>query len=262
MTAYPALVDHGDSVAVRMLESQAEQERAMWLGTRRLLLLTVPSPVRALRDRLSGKARLALSQNPHGTMAELLDDCVACAVDELVADGGGPAWDRAGFERLRDHVRAGLHDTAVEVFTTVQRILEAAHQVRRLLAEVDGGALQPAVDDLTAQLSGLVHPGFVSATGRRRLPDVLRYLRAMEQRLRKLPDSPNRDRDRMLRVQQVQLAYQQLREELPGAADAEALERVRWMIQELRVSLFAEALGTTQPVSEKRIYRAMDQLTP
>ncbi|HEY2959325.1 MAG TPA: ATP-dependent RNA helicase HrpA [Actinomycetota bacterium] len=261
VTAYPALVDEGDGVAVRLLESRAEQERAMWPGTRRLLLQTVPSPLRALRDRLSGQARLALSQNPHGTIAELLDDCVACAVDELVADGGGPAWDRAGFERLRDHVRAGLHDATVEVFTTVQRILEAAHRVRRLLAEVDGTALQPAVDDLTDQLSGLVYPGFVSATGWRRLPDVLRYLRAMEQRLRKLPDNPGRDHDRMLRVQEVQAAYERLRDELPGAADAEALERIRWMVEELRVSLFAEALGTPEPVSEKRVYRAMDQLS-
>jgi ATP-dependent helicase HrpA len=261
VTAYPALVDEGDGVAIRMLESEAEQRRAMWLGTRRLLLETVPSPLRALRERLSSKARLALTQNPHGSMAELLDDCVACAVDHLVAEAGGPAWDQDGFERLRDRVRAELHDTAVEVFTRVQRILEAAHRVRRLLAGIDGAALQPAVDDVTAQLSGLVYPGFVSAAGWRRLPDVLRYLRAAERRLEKLPGNPRRDQDWMLRVEEVQQAYEQLVDELPPGGDAEALERIRWTIEELRVSLFAEALGTPHPVSEKRIYRAMDELT-
>jgi ATP-dependent helicase HrpA len=261
VTAYPALVDEGDGVAIRMLESEAEQQRAMWRGTRRLLLETVPSPLRALRQRLSGKARLALSQNPHGSLAELLDDCVACATDELIAEAGGPAWDADGFERLRDRVRTQLHDTTVEVFTRVQRILETAHRVRRLLAGIEGGPLQEVFDDVSAQLSALVYPGFVSATGARRLPDVLRYLRAAEQRLEKLPASPGRDHDWMLRVQDVQAAYERLLDERPpGGADAEALERIRWMIEELRVSLFAEALGTPRPVSEKRIYRAMDEL--
>ncbi len=262
VTAYPALVEEGDGVAIRMLESEAEQQRAMWRGTRRLLLETVPSPLRALRQRLSGKARLALSQNPNGSMAELLDDCVACAADKLIADAGGPAWDSDGFERLRDLVRAGLHDTAVEVFTRVQRILETTHRVRRLLAGIDGGPLQEVFDDVSAQLAGLVYAGFVSASGWRRLPDLLRYLRAAELRLEKLATSPARDREWMLRVDEVQQAYERLLDEPPqGGVDAEALERIRWMIEELRVSLFAEALGTPQPVSEKRIYRAIDELS-
>jgi ATP-dependent helicase HrpA len=261
VTAYPALVDEGDSVAVRMLESEAEQERAMWQGTRRLLLLTIPSPVKALQGRLTTKAKLALSQNPHGTMAELLDDCVVCAADKLIAEAGGPAWEEEGFNRLRDHVRAELHDTAVGVFTQVQRILMAAHQVRRLLAATDSPALEPAVADVRTQLSELVGPGFVTATGFQRLGDLPRYLHAMEYRLEKLPGNQRRDLDRMRRVEDVQDAYERLRDELPpGREAARALERIRWMIEELRVSLFAEALGTPLPVSEKRIYRAMDEL--
>jgi ATP-dependent helicase HrpA len=261
VTAYPALVDEGDSVAVRMLESEAEQERAMWQGTRRLLLLTIPSPVKALQGRLTTKAKLALSQNPHGTMAELLDDCVVCAADKLIAEAGGPAWDEDGFNRLRDLLRAELHDTAVGVFTQVQRILMAAHQVRRLLAATDSPALEPAVADVRTQLSELVGPGFVTATGFQRLGDLPRYLHAMEYRLERLPGNQRRDLDRMRRVEDVQDAYERLRDELPpGREAARALERIRWMIEELRVSLFAEALGTPQPVSEKRIYRAMDEL--
>jgi ATP-dependent helicase HrpA len=261
VTAYPALVDEGDSVAVRLLESEAEQERAMWQGTRRLLLLTVPSPLKALQGRLTTRAKLALSQNPSGTMAELLDDCVVCAADELIAEAGGPAWDEAGFNRLRDRVRAELHDTAVGVFTQVQRILMAGHQVRQLLASMDSPPYRPAVADVAAQLSELVGPGFVSATGFQRLGDLPRYLRAMEYRLQKLPGNLRRDQERMRRVEEVRDAYEQLRVQLPpGREAARALERIRWMIEELRVSLFAEALGTPQPVSEKRIYRAMDEL--
>jgi ATP-dependent helicase HrpA len=261
VTAYPALVDEGDSVAVRMLESEAAQERAMWEGTRRLLLLTIPSPIKALQGRLTTKAKLALSQNPHGTMAELLDDCVVCAADKLIAEAGGPAWDEDGFNRLRDLVRAELHDTAVGIFTQVQQILMATHQVRRLLAATDSPALEPAVADVAAQLSELVGPGFVTATGFQRLGDLPRYLRAMEYRLEKLPGNQRRDQDRMRRVEEVRDAYEQLRDELPpGGEAARALERIRWMIEELRVSLFAEALGTPQPVSERRIYRAMDEL--
>jgi ATP-dependent helicase HrpA len=117
------------------------------------------------------------------------------------------------------------------------------------------------VADVRTQLWELVGPGFVSATGFQRLGDLPRYLHAMEYRLEKLPGNQRRDLDRMRRVEDVQDAYERLRDELPpGREAARALERIRWMIEELRVSLFAEALGTPQPVSEKRIYRAMDEL--
>src|SRR5262249_15042031 len=104
--SYPALADEGDSVAIRTCATEAEQARSMWHGTRRLILLTSPSPAKPLLRGLDNQAKLLLSHAPHGGAAELLDDCVACAVDKLIIEYGGPAWDQAGFQRLTDQVRA------------------------------------------------------------------------------------------------------------------------------------------------------------
>jgi ATP-dependent helicase HrpA len=257
LRAWPALVDEGDSVAVRLLESEDEQQRATWRGTRRLLLLQAPSPVRHVLGRLPARAKLTLSRYPHGSATELFEDCVACAVDALIAEHGGPPWDRQGFAALRDAVRARLPAVTLEVATEVARILEAAGELEERLARTTGPGQQEAADDVRAQLAGLVYPGFVAATGKRRLPDLPRYLRAAARRLERLPRDPLGDRERMRTVQRLARTV----EELAGrpAADrppAEALEELRWMLEELRVSYFAQQLGTPYPVSEQRFTAA------
>ncbi|MGH8910167.1 MAG: ATP-dependent RNA helicase HrpA [Egibacteraceae bacterium] len=263
VTAYPALVDEGDSVAVHVLGTEAEQRRAMWQGTRRLLLLSMPSPVKLIRGRLTNEVKLALGRHPHHSVTDLLDDAVACAADRLLAEHGGPAWDQDGFAALRDVVRAELADAALDAVTHAGRILAAWHRVEQRLAAVANPAHEPALADVRAQLSGLVYPGFVTATGWRRLPDVLRYLRAVERRLDRLASSPARDRELMETVQAVAQACQRrLDEAPPGGPVADALLGIRWMIEELRVSSFAQTLGTPYPVSAKRILRALDQLAP
>ena len=108
MSAYPALVDEGDSVAIRALETAGAQRAAMHAGTRRLLALTVASPVRAVQRDLGGAASLTLAGAPHGGAGALIDDAVVAALDALIASGGGPAWDEAGWVALRTHVAAGL----------------------------------------------------------------------------------------------------------------------------------------------------------
>jgi ATP-dependent helicase HrpA len=259
--AYPALVDEGAGVAVRLLETEAAQQRAMGQGTRRLLSLQVSSPVRFVLGRLTDAEKMTLSRYPHGSATDLFDDCVACALDGLVADAGGPAWDADGFGRLLARVRAGLDQAALDVVSTVARILAAAGEVEARLAGPAGPTLAPALADAGAQLSGLVYPGFVTATGRRRLPDVLRYVRGIAQRLEKLSDGPGRDTERMLEVQQLERAYRRLLERLaPGQPPGEALGELRWMLEELRVSAFAQTLGTPAPVSAKRIRRALERL--
>jgi ATP-dependent helicase HrpA len=263
---YPALVDEGDSVAVRLLDNEKGQRSAMWAGTRRLLLLNLPPPAKFVQGRLSNEAKLALARHPHRDIGDLLDDCAAAAVDHLLADAGGPAWDAEGFDELLSRVRAGFGGTLVDTVSTVELVLTEAHRVRQRLAEAAGGsAIEPALADLREQLAGLVHRGFVTATGLSRLPDVVRYLRAMQWRLDRLAADPHKDRDRMLRVHQVQGEYRELvaaARDTAGAPDeaCRALAEIRWMIEELRVSLFAQALGTRYPISEKRIYRAMDEL--
>jgi ATP-dependent helicase HrpA len=259
--AYPALVDEGGTVAVRILATEAEQQRAMWQGTRRLLRLGVPSPLKSVLGRLDRKAKLSLSQYPHGSPAELFDDCIACAVDALMAEHGGPAWDEEGFRKLHDKVRAELADTVLDVMTRVAPIVAVAAEVRARLEAMTSPALEPARADAAAQLEALYHPGFVTATGSGRLPDLLRYLRAIQYRLDRLPQDLARDRERMLAVQEAQQAYQRLLDELPpGAEPGEGLLAIRWMIEELRVSYFAQALGTAYPVSDKRLRRAIEQV--
>jgi ATP-dependent helicase HrpA len=229
----------------------------MWGGTRRLMRLTVPSPAKVVRDRVGTRTKLALSRSRYHDVADLLDDCIAAAVDDLMDRAGGPSWDREGFAALRETVAAGLADAVLDVIAKVEVVLTAAGRVEDRLDRLTSEALAPAVADLRAQLAGLVHRGFVSAAGRRRLPDLVRYLRAMDHRMDKLASSQRRDRDRMLAVQELQRSYLRL---LAAAPPSEELRAVRWMIEELRVSLFAQPIGTPQPISEQRIDKAMAQL--
>ncbi|GGV38072.1 ATP-dependent helicase [Actinomadura cremea] len=259
--AYPALTDEGDTVAVRMYETEAEQRRAMWRGTRRLVLLNAPSPVKLIQSRLTNQGKLALSHNPHGSVAALFDDCVTAAADRLIADAGGPAWDEAGFRALYDRVRADLHDATAQIVAQVERILAEAHEVDRRIRGTKSITLVPALADARNHLDSLVRPGFVTRTGWQRLPDLARYLRAIAVRLDKLPENPNRDRLLAGQVEALKEEYRRTLQRLqPGRREDEPVQHVRWMIEEFRVSLYAQQLGTRYPVSDKRIRKAMAQL--
>ena len=128
--AYPALVDENDSVAVRVFDTEAEQARSMWTGTRRLLLLEVPTPIPMLSQRLTNAVKLGLTRYPYSNVPDLLDDCVLAAVDTVITRHGGPAWDDAGYARLRETARAELVATTVEIVTAVEKVVAAAHDVR------------------------------------------------------------------------------------------------------------------------------------
>ena len=254
--AYPALVDEGDSVAVRMLDTPAQQEHAMWAGTRRMLRLNLNSPMKFITRSLSNSSKLVLNRNPHGSVAALLEDCVDCAVDSLMAAAGGPSWDEASFAVLLEKVRAGLHPAVLDVLTEVERILRAAIDVENTLADTRGPA--ESLADIRAQLKGLVYPGFVTATGADRLRHVVRYLRGIGRRLEKLPTEPTRDLQRTADVAWITGEYRSALAALPPGTSSPALNEVRWMIEELRVSFFAQTLGTAHPVSLKRVTRALD----
>ncbi|QOC92730.1 ATP-dependent RNA helicase HrpA [Micromonospora craniellae] len=259
VTAYPALVDEGATVGVRVFDSAGEQEAAHWAGTRRLLRLTVPSPAKFLQGRLSNEAKLALSRNPHGGVQALIEDAAGAAIDKLVGDAGGPAWDADGFAALRDTVRAGLVDTVVEVMERVRAVLTAAYAVQQRLGATRNLAVVAALADVRAQLTRLVHAGFITEAGYARLPDLLRYLTAIERRMDRLAANPQRDKQQQDRIVVVQREYDEMVAALPVARrNSAAVRQIRWMIEELRVNIFAQALGTPYPVSEQRIYRAMD----
>lgn len=262
--AYPALVDEGDSVAVRLFDSEAEQDRAMWRGTRKLIMLNIPvNPAKFASDKLTNQQKLALSANPHGSIQALFDDCATAAADKLIADHGGPAWDEESFRKLYDKVRADLVELTVRTVGQVQQVLAAWQACERRLKATTSPALLPNLQDVRGQLDWLVPAGFVTRTGLKRLPDLMRYLVAVDRRLQQMPTGVQRDTTRMEKVHEMLDEYAWLLEQLPKGRPVPAeVTDIRWMIEELRVSYFAHALGTAHPVSDKRIVKAIDAALP
>jgi len=261
LTAYPALEDTGDAAEVRLFETQARAETAMVRGTRRLLLLRVPTGLRSIADRLPNQRKLALSRSPYASVGALLDDCEACAADQVITGAGGPAWDADGFARLVTDARSALPLATSRALDLTGQVLEAAHEAETRLASTSP-VLARAIADARAQFDALIYPRFVSETGLARLPDLVRYLRAISRRLDIVAQDPARDAERTATVARVVEDYRQAVAELPPARRRDAdVQAVRWMIEELRVSLFAQMLGTAGPISEKRIRAALDALT-
>jgi ATP-dependent helicase HrpA len=262
--AYPALIDDGDTVSVRLFDTEAEQAEAMWKGTRRLILRNIPvNPAKFASEKLTNAQKLALSANPHGSIQALFDDCAMAAADKLIADFGGPAWDEESHRKLYDKVRAEIVDTTVRTVAQVQQVLAAWQACERRLKAVRSPALLPNLQDVRRQLDALVKPGFVTETGLRRLPDLMRYLVAADRRLQQMPANVQRDTTRMEKVHEMQDEYAWLLEQMPqGRPVPSSVLDIRWMIEELRVSYFAHALGTAYPVSDKRIVKAIDAAAP
>ncbi|EKT57537.1 ATP-dependent RNA helicase HrpA [Providencia sneebia] len=260
--AYPALVDEKNSVGIRVFETEFEQQQAMWSGIRRLLLLNIPSPIKYLHEKLPNKSKLGLYFNPYGKVLDLIDDCIACGVDKLIEKHGMLVWDEKGFSQLQDFVRAELNDEVVQIAKHVEQILTAVFAInKRLKGRVDF-SMALALSDIKAQLANLVFKGFVTAHTWKRLPDVLRYLTGIERRLEKLSVDPNRDRAQMSKIEHVTNMWQQWMAKLtPIQQLLPEVQEVRWMIEELRISLFAQQLGTPYPISDKRIIQTMESLT-
>jgi ATP-dependent helicase HrpA len=258
---YPALIDEGESVGVRVMASAADQDRAMWTGTRRLLLLATPAARRDAERRLRTVPALAAAPAHAPSLADLADDCVAAAADRIIATHGGPAWDEAGFAMLAGAARSRLAPLAVGAAAQAGDLVAAAVALERRFDATRAPVLQPAVDDMRAQVRALVRPGFVGASGLARLRDLGRYLEGVRVRLDKLGDRPGRDRDLMARVRELERDYASAVTALPRdrRSAAEVID-VRWLLEELRVSFFAQALGTARPVSEPRVRKALAAL--
>ncbi|MBY7974125.1 ATP-dependent RNA helicase HrpA [Vibrio fluvialis] len=257
--AFPALVDNKDSVEIKLFETEQEQNNAMREGQRRLILLNVPSPIKYLHSNLPNKSKLGLYFNPYGKVMDLIDDCIACGIDKLIEQHGGMAWQPEAFEALKEFVRAELGDTVVDIAKQVETILTTAYNInKRLKGKIDF-TMAFALSDIKAQIEGLIFKGFATECGWKRLPDILRYMRAIERRMEKLPIDPNKDRLHMLKIESVAKDYQELLNKIPkGMVVPENVKEIRWMLEELRVSFFAQQLGTPYPVSDKRVKNAID----
>ncbi len=262
LTAYPALEDVGAAADVRLFETKAQASAAMVRGARRLLLRRVPSGLRSIADRLPASSKLAMSRSPYPSIGALLDDCAACAADQVIADAGGLAWDADGFARLVTEARPALPLAMSRALEAAGEVMVAAHDAESAIRSATSPVLAAALADAQAQFAALMYPGFISEAGLRRLPDVARYLRAISRRLEAAAGDPRRDAERTAAVHRITAAYREVVEQLPPARRTDGdVQAVRWMIEELRVSLFAQVLGTSGPVSEKRIQAALARLT-
>jgi ATP-dependent helicase HrpA len=260
LTGFPALADEDGTVALRVLDNPRSQRTAHWAGTRRLLVNTLPSPNKQLIRGLDQRQRLTLSRAPHGSPGALLADCTAAAVDAGLRQAGGPVWRREDFQALRQRVGADLLATAARLLTVIEQAITLTQQVELALTELTAPPLRPVAADVRRQLDELIYPGFVLDTGAGQLPQLRRYLQAMLRRLTDAPTNLERDRTRQAQVDVLLTDLAELRSKLSDRAEEDRLAELRWMIEEFRVSVFAQQLGTAYPVSIRRIQAAMDDV--
>ncbi len=258
--AFPALVDHQSSVAIELFEQQEQAEVAMLSGLSRLILLNIPSPVKYLQEKMPNKAKLGLYFNPFGAIADLLQDCIQAACVFLVKQSMQQQKQahlprtKAEFQQVSHYVRAEIADCVLTAAIKVERALSLRHDIaKKLKGNVALNVIQ-SHGDIKQQSAQLVFKGFVSASGLEKLDDIIRYLQGMLRRLEKLPIDPNQDRLKLIEVNKALAAYNAVlakqRKDKPTDADILA---TKWLLEEFRISLFAQNLGTNQPVSLKRI---------
>ena len=259
--AYPALVDAGSSVQVRLMSTLQDQAAAHPAGVRRLLLLAIPSPLGYVQEHLTTQEKLVLAQSPYRTNADLFEDCMIACIDAVV--GEREIFTRAEFDAARDAVSATIVDSLFQAVALVSRIVAKSRDVDRAIRAATSMALISPLGDARAQLDALLWadssgPGFVSATGLERLRRLPVYLDGVVHRVGKLAENPSRDRSWMSEVQQATERYRSAGGELPLTAGAESrVIRARWMLEEFRLSLFAQHLGTAEPVSLQRITKVL-----
>ncbi|GAA4382935.1 ATP-dependent RNA helicase HrpA [Agromyces bauzanensis] len=258
--AYPALVDEKSSVALRLVATAEERDRASRRGIRRLLVLATPTPVAYVQEHLSNEEKLSLAASAYPGTRSLLDDCLVACVDVELRSRhpDGLVRRRAEFEAVRDAIAASVVERMFEAVALVARILRTAREADRAITSASTVHLMAALGDVRTQLEALVPNGFVSATGLERLRHLPRYLEAIIVRVRKLVENPGRDRQAMNQLEPSIAAFEAAGGRIPIDPEApEQLVRVRWMLEELRVGLFAQELRTAETVSPQRIAKAL-----
>ncbi|CAI9415748.1 ATP-dependent RNA helicase HrpA [Nocardioides sp. T2.26MG-1] len=254
---FPALVDDGATVGLQVFGSAEEADARHRLGVRRLLLLELASPVKQVLDGLTNAEKLGLAGSPYPSVAELLDDCRAAVVGAAV-DARPPVRDEAAYLALRAEAARDQEAHLRAVMGDVIRVLDAWRRAEKALSGRADMAALPALTEMRAQLGRLVHRGFVGEAGPAQLRRYPVYLAALEQRRERLSGQVNRDRQLMDQLTDLQDAYLHRVEALPaGRPPGEHLRQVRWMLEEYRVSLWAQQLGTPYPVSDQRIRRSL-----
>ncbi len=254
--AYPALVDDGASVSIRLMTTQDDQARELRRGVRRMLLLAIPSPVSYVQEHLTHSEKLTLAQSPYRTTTELFADAMAACIDDVV--GNREVWTRAEFFLMRDEISATILDAMFQAVSLLSKIIAASREAEKAIKAASNIALLSPLADAREQLSALIYPGFASAAGLRQLRRLPVYLAGITHRIGKLAENLGRDRVWMSEVQTATARYELAGGSLPLAPDSpDPVVRARWLLEELRISLFAQHLGTAEPVSLQRIVKVL-----
>jgi len=263
VTVFPALVDEGSTVGLGVFGSTDEAQARHRLGVRRLLVLALDLPSdAALLDTIPTAGRLGLVGTPYGAVGALLADVRAAVVQGLV-DAAPAVRSEAAFNALLETARASAQDDVRGLLGDLLRVLDGWRAVDKALSGRAEMMLLPALADMKAQLGRLVHAGFVAEAGPQQLRRYPTYLRALSERRAALDRggaAVMKDRALADRIAELQDAYLHQVSALPeGRPPGERLRRVRWMLEEYRVSLWAQQLGTAHPVSDERIRKVLNE---
>ncbi|MCR2819935.1 ATP-dependent RNA helicase HrpA [Microbacterium sp. zg.Y1090] len=257
---YPSLVDDGASVSVRIQATPEAAQRLTHAGARRLLLLTVPSPAPYVLEHLTAQEKLALAASPYPSAKALIEDARVAVADAVLARvmSGALVRTAADFARVRDEFSRTVVDELFQTVSLTARILTSSREVEKAVRGQNSMTLLAALGDIKTQVAGLVFPGFVSRTGLARLTHLPRYLAGALERVSQLSDNPGRDRQRLTEYERMAALYAEAGGTIPIDEHAPAnLVHTRWLLEEYRVSLFAQRLGTAEPVSPQRIQKAL-----
>jgi ATP-dependent helicase HrpA len=211
---------------------------------------------------MDNRTKLALTSHPVQSRAQWYNDAIDCSLDDVIADGGGPAWTEQAFEHLLRAARSSLRPRLIVATDAVERLAPLTAELdRRLAVLADTDTLGPSVNDAAAHFRRLVYPGFLAGIGFDHLTDLGRFLEAIGYRLDRLADNPRSDLLKAAECVAVEQKHRRLVDQLGLTIE---LEEIVWQLEELRVAQFAQHLRQTGPsavkVSARRIERRLDRL--
>jgi ATP-dependent helicase HrpA len=256
LVGFPALIDRGNHVLIEVFDEPdiaATKHRA---GLRRLVALQIRDALKYLEKNIPDLQKMAMLFAPLGTADELREQIIDLALDRAFLADPLPT-DAAAFKRRIDEGRGRLTLIANEVARSAQLVLTEYAAASRKLK--DARAPKDVADDVQAQLGRLLPKRFVLQTPWAQLAHLPRYLKGVTMRLDKLRADPTRDAARMSELRPIEQRYLRLMAERRGVHDAR-LDEFRWLLEELRISLFAQELRTPQPVSVKRLEKSWQQI--
>ncbi|MFN3785793.1 MAG: ATP-dependent RNA helicase HrpA, partial [Thiothrix sp.] len=252
LRTWPALVDRGSSVDIRLFDNEAEANAQHWRGVLRLLLLTLSSEARALPKHIPNMTTLCLQYAATGKCEELKSSIIRYVFQQTFKDHL-TSRTHADFQQALNTCRQQLFPQAQEISRLLTPTLALYHEIRKQLK----GKMQPAwleaLHDIHAQLGHLVYVGFLDRLDPEALRHFPRYLKGIQRRLQKLAANPSRDRALYLQLQPYWEQWQnqqaaQARQHADEASDT-LLQEYHWLLEEFRISLFAQELGTARSVS-------------